>query len=337
MNHSTEYLGLKLENPLIVGAGPFCDSVDSARQLQDAGAAAVVMRSIFEEQIEVELRALAHAIETPAESTPEATSYFPNFSEYQLAPDQYLHQIEGLKKALSIPVIASLNGSRMGGWIDYARKFESAGADAIELNLYQIATRASVAADEVEADLREIVHLVSDSVRIPVAVKISPFHTSPANFVLSLEHAGAAGVVVFNRFYQPDLDLDEMEVLPKLRLSETSELLVRLRWLAIISPQVRCSLAATGGVHSAQDVLKALFAGANAVQIVSALLQNGPRFLSVLLDGMSQWMGEHGYTSVSEFRGAMNLKRCPDPAAFERANYIRILQAWRIATYDEQT
>jgi dihydroorotate dehydrogenase (fumarate) len=326
MNLSTEYLGLKLENPLIVGAGPFCDSVDSARQLQDAGAAAVVMRSIFEEQIEVELRALAHAIETPAESTPEATSYFPNFSEYQLAPDQYLHQIEGLK-----------NGSRMGGWIDYARKFESAGADAIELNLYQIATRASVAADEVEADLREIVHLVSDSVRIPVAVKISPFHTSPANFVLSLEHAGAAGVVVFNRFYQPDLDLDEMEVLPKLRLSETSELLVRLRWLAIISPQVRCSLAATGGVHSAQDVLKALFAGANAVQIVSALLQNGPRFLSVLLDGMSQWMGEHGYTSVSEFRGAMNLKRCPDPAAFERANYIRILQAWRIATYDEQT
>jgi dihydroorotate dehydrogenase (fumarate) len=295
------------------------------------------MRSIFEEQIEVELRALAHHIETTAESQPEATSYFPNFAEYQLAPDQYLHQIEGLKKALSIPVIASLNGSRMGGWIDYARRFESAGADAIELNLYQLATRATVAADEVEADLREIVHLVSDSVQIPVAVKISPFHTSPANFALSLEHAGAAGVVLFNRFYQPDLDLDEMEVLPKLRLSDTSELLMRLRWLAIISPQVRCSLAATGGVHSAQDVLKALFAGAHAVQIVSALLQNGPRFLAVLLDGMSQWMGDHGYTSVSEFRGAMNLRRCPDPAAFERANYIRILQTWRISSYDEQT
>jgi dihydroorotate dehydrogenase (fumarate) len=337
MNLSTTYLGLKLENPIVVGASPFCDSVDTARQLQDAGAAAVVMRSLFEEQIEAEIKAMTHHIDLPAESNAEATSYFPNFSEYQLAPDQYLRQIELLKKSLSIPVIASLNGARLGGWIDYARRFESAGADAIELNLYQLVTRAEIAGDEVEADLREIVHLVSESVKIPVSVKLSAFHTSPANFVLSLEHAGAAGVVLFNRFYQPDLDLEEMEVVPHLRLSDTSELLMRLRWLAIISPQLRGSLAASGGVHSAQDILKAVFAGAHAVQLVSVLLQNGPRFIPVLLDGINKWMGDHGYSSVNEFRGAMNLRRCPDPSAFERANYIRILQTWRISAYDEQT
>jgi dihydroorotate dehydrogenase (fumarate) len=336
MNLSTQYLGLKLKNPLVVGASPFCDSVQSARELQDAGAAAVVMRSLFEEQIEAEIRAMARSIETPAESFAEATSYFPNFAEYQLAPDQYLRQIEGLKKALSIPVIASINGARLGGWIDYARRFESAGADAIELNLYQLVSRASVGADEVEADLLEIVHLVSESVRVPVAVKLSPFHTSPANFTTALEHAGAAGVVLFNRFYQPDFDLDEMEVLPQLRLSDSSELLLRLRWLAIISPQVRFSLAASGGVHESEDALKALFAGAHAVQVVSVLLRHGPRFLTVLLEEMGRWMDEHGYSSVDEIRGAMNLRRCPDPAAFERANYIRILQTWRVANLNEE-
>jgi dihydroorotate dehydrogenase (fumarate) len=337
MNLATEYLGLKLENPLVVGASPFCDSVNSARLLQDSGAAAVVMRSLFEEQIEAEIGAMVRHVESPAESFAEATSYFPNFSEYQLAPVQYLRQIEGLKRALSIPVIASLNGARLGGWIDYARNFESAGADAIELNLYQLVTRAATRASEVEADLLETVHGVCASVRIPVAVKLSPFHTSPANFVKALEDAGASGVVLFNRFYQPDIDLDELEVLPQLRLSEPSELLLRLRWLAIISPQVRISLAASGGVHGTEDAMKALFAGADVVQLVSVLLQNGPRFISVILDGMRAWMSGHGYGSLDELRGAMNLRRCPDPSAFERANYIRILQSWRVANSDEQT
>ena len=337
MNLSTDYLGLKLENPLVIGASPFCDSIDTACQLQEAGAAAVVMRSLFEEQIETEIRALAHHVESPSESNAEATSYFPNFSEYQLAPDQYLRQIEELKRALSIPVIGSLNGARLGGWTDYARRFESAGADAIELNLYQLVSRADVSAGEVEADMLEIVHLVSSSVRIPVSVKLSPFHTSPASFAKALENAGAAGIVVFNRFYQPDLDLDELEVLPKLRLSDTSELLLRLRWLAIISPQVRCSLAASGGVHGPEDALKALFAGANAVQVVSVLLQNGPRFLSVILDGMRRWVSEHGYSGIDEIRGSLNLRHCPDSSAFERANYIRILQTWRVASPHEKT
>jgi len=304
---------------------------------QDAGAAAVVMRSLFEEQIATEIRALAHHVESPAESNAEATSYFPNFSEYQLAPDQYLRQIEALKRALSIPVIASLNGAQLGGWIDYARRFESAGADAIELNLYQLVSNANISAAEVESDMLEIVHLVSGSVRIPVSVKLSAFHTSPANFVKALENAGAAGVVLFNRFYQPDLDLDELEVLPQLRLSDSSELLLRLRWLAIISPQVRFSLGASGGVHGAQDALKALAAGAHAVQVVSVLLQNGPRFLSVILEGMRSWMAEHGYSGIDEIRGAMNLRHCPDPSAFERANYIRILQAWRVGSPHEKT
>ncbi len=337
MNLSTEFLGLKLKNPIVVGASPFCDSIETARELEDAGAAAVVMRSLFEEQIESEIRALTSQVDTPAESYAEATSYFPNYTEYQLAPEQYLRQIEGLKKALTIPVIASLNGARLSGWTEYARRFESAGADALELNLYQLATRASVEAAEVEADLLEVVHRVAGSVGIPVAVKISPFHTSPANFVRGLERAGASGVVLFNRFYQPDLDLDELEVLPQLRLSNSSELLLRLRWLAIISPQVRLSLAATGGVNSPEGALKALFAGAHAVQIVSGLLRHGPRFLTGLLEGMRRWMEVRGYSSVDEFRGVMNHRHCPDPASFERANYIRILQTWRNSSHNEDS
>ena len=330
MNLATTYLGLKLRNPLIVGASPFSDKVDTACELQDAGAAALVMRSLFEEQIDYEQRALVHHIETPAESNPEAATYFPRFEEYQLAPDQYLRQIEQLKGSLTIPVIASLNGCRPGGWTSYARRFESAGADAIELNLYQLATDPAVSAEEVEAGMLETVRRVTSSIKIPVAVKISPFHTSLAQFSLALEHAGAAGVVMFNRFYQPDFDIAELEVEPQLRLSDSTELLLRLRWLAILSPHVKGSLAATGGVHTADDVVKAILAGAHVVQFVSVLLRHGPGFISTLLAGLQHWMGEHNYTSVDEFRGAMNLRRCPDPAALERANYQRILQSWRI-------
>jgi dihydroorotate dehydrogenase (fumarate) len=335
MNLATNYLGLRLKNPLVVGASPFCDSIESACLLQESGASAVVMRSLFEEQIEAEIRALAHNIESPAESYAEATSYFPKFSEYQLAPNHYLRQIGALKKALTIPVIASLNGARIGGWIEYANSFESAGADAIELNLYQLATRSRLSAAEVEADLLETVRRVVDSVRIPVAVKLSPFHTSLAGFAKELEEAGAAGVVLFNRFYQPDIDLEQMEVVPHLRLSDSSELLLRLRWLAILSPQVRLSLAASGGVHGVDDAIKAISTGADVVQLVSALLQKGPAYLAGLLHGIRGWMIAHGYESLEELRGSMNLRRCPDPSAFERANYIRILQAWRNSNFDD--
>jgi dihydroorotate dehydrogenase (fumarate) len=330
MKLATNYLGLKLSNPLIVGASPFSDNVHAACQLQDAGAAAIVMRSLFEEQIDAEQLALTHHLESAAESNAEATSYFPGFEEYQLTPDLYLRQLGHLKNSLTIPVIASLNGCRPGGWTDYAQKFEAAGADAIELNLYQLVTDPTVPADEVEADMLETVRSVTTAVKIPVAVKISAFHTSPAQFAVALEHAGAAGVVIFNRFYQPDLNLEDLEVQPQLKLSDPSDLLLRLRWLAILSPHLRGSLAATGGVHSSDDVAKAILAGAHTVQLVSVLLKHGPRMLSTLLNGLQHWMGEHGYNSVEEFRGAMNLRRCPDPAGFERANYVRSLQSWRI-------
>jgi dihydroorotate dehydrogenase (fumarate) len=330
MNLTTPYLGLQLRSPLVIGASPFCDDAHVARQLQDAGAGAIVMRSLFEEQIEAEQGALVRNVEAAADSHPEASSYFPNFSEYQLSPERYLRQIEHLKATLTIPVIASLNGCHPGGWTEYATRMESAGASAIELNLYQLVTDPMLDADQIEADMLETVSHVTASVAIPVAVKLSPFHTSPVQFALSLERAGAAGVVLFNRFYQPDFDIDELEVKSTLKLSDPTELLLRLRWLAIMSPHVRGSLAATGGVHGFKDVVKAILAGAHAVQVVSVLLKHGPRFLSTMHDGMRHWMEEHDYADVADFRGAMNLSRCPDPAAFERANYQRILQSWRV-------
>jgi dihydroorotate dehydrogenase (fumarate) len=330
MNLQTTYLGLKLNNPLVVGASPFSEEVHVACQLQDAGASAFVMRSLFEEQIDAEQRALIHLIETPAESNAEATSYFPAFSEYQLTPDRYLKQIENLRAALTIPVIASLNGCRPGGWTDYAARMEAAGASAIELNLYQLATDPNLDAGQVETAMLETVSLVTAAVNIPVSVKLSPFHTSPAQFALALEKVGASGVVLFNRFYQPDFDIENLEAKSQLKLSDPSELLLRLRWLAIISPHLRGSLSATGGIHSSDDIVKAVLAGAHTVQLVSVLLKHGPRVLFSLLDGLESWMKEHEYETIVEFRGAMNLKRCADPAAFERANYMRILQSWRV-------
>ena len=330
MKLATQYLGLKLKNPLVVGASPFGDNTYMALELQDAGAGAIIMRSLFEEQVDAEQRALVHHVESTANSNPEGTSYFPRFEEYQLAPDQYLRQLAQLKSSLTIPVIASLNGCRPGGWTSYARRLESAGADAIELNLYQLATDPELSADEVETELLETVRNTLASVRVPVSVKISAFHTAPVHFAKELEATGVAGVVLFNRLDQPDFNIEELEVNPQLKLSDSSELLLRLRWLAILSPHVRCSLAASGGVHQSEDVVKALLAGADVVQVVSALLKHGPKYLTILLAGLRHWMDEHGYTSIDEVRGAMNLRRCPNPAAFERANYQRILQSWRI-------
>jgi dihydroorotate dehydrogenase (fumarate) len=329
MKLDTRYLGLSLRSPFVIGAGPFSENTSLARQLQDAGAGAIVMRSLFEEQIDAEALALVHHTETPAESVSEATSYFPRFAEYQLSPDRYLKQLEELKRGLTIPVIASLNGTRPGGWTDYARRFEAAGADAIELNLYQLITRP-IAGDEVEADMVETVRQVVASVKIPVSVKLSPFHTSLVHFVTLLEEAGAAGVVLFNRFYQPDFNIEELAATPELALSDRSELLLRLRWIAIVSPQIRGSIAATGGIHTTSDVVKAVLAGADAVQLVSVLLRHGPRFLSTLVNGLRDWLDEHEYANVEQLRGVMSHSRCPDPSAFERANYIRILQTWRV-------
>ena len=330
MNLETHYLGLKLSNPLIVGASPYCDDLYAATKLQDAGAAAIVMRSLFEEQIEQEQRVLLHHLEDSTESTSEARSYFPAVEEYQLLSDEYLRQLERLRATLSIPVIASLNGCHPGGWTDYAVRFETAGASAIELNLYQLVTDPALRADDVETEMLETVASVTSAVKIPVAVKISSFHTAPAQFVAGLEKAGAAGVVLFNRFYQPDFNIEELTVEPQLKLSVPSELLLRLRWLAILSPHVKGSLAATGGVHSAEGIVKAILAGAHGVQLVSVLLRHGPQVMTSLLDGLRRWMSDHEYSSIDEFRGILNLRHCPSPAAYERANYQRMLQSWRV-------
>jgi len=330
MKLATTYLGLKLSNPLIVGASPFCDNVKLACQLQDAGAGALVMRSLFEEQIDLEQRAMVRDIEAAASGSAEALSYFPEYSEYQLSLDRYLRQIQGLKALVKVPVIASLNGYRPGGWTEFARRFQEAGADAVELNLYNLSTDPGISGEEVEADMLETVKNVVGAVHIPVAVKISPFHASPVNFIMELEKAGAKGVVLFNRFYQPDFNLEDFEVHPQLKLSDSSELLLRLRWLANISPHLQGSLSATGGVHTADDAIKALLAGAHTIQLVSVLLKHGPRYLYTLLQGVRKWMEDHGYESVDQLRGALNQRRCPDPSALERANYIRVLQSWRV-------
>jgi len=328
MNLQTTYLGLTLRNPLMVGASPFCDDLDACRRLEEAGASALVMHSLFEEQIDLEERALLHHLETPAESNYEATSYFPHFEDYHLTPAAYLRRIEKLKATLHIPVIASLNGRRPGGWVDYARRIESAGADALELNTYQLATDPSVSGEDIEGDILEIVRGVADSVNIPVSVKLSPFHASLTQFACALDQHGADGLVLFNRFYQPDFDIDELEVIPQLKLSYSSELLLRLRWLSILSPRVGGSLACSGGVHGPLDALKAVMAGAHAVQLTSALLQRGPGHLRVVLDGLRAWLEEHEYASLGQARGSMSHARCPNPQALERANYVRLLQTW---------
>lgn len=326
MDLSTTYLGLKLRNPLVVGASPFCDQVATAHALEDAGAAAVVMRSLFEEQF-------AEGSPAPLDaepSEPAAEDAVPAaFADYVLTPEQYLRQLALLKRSLRIPVIASLNASRPGSWLDFARRIEDAGADAIELNLYRVVTDPELSAESVNLEMVHAVATAAGGVRIPIAVKLSPFHSAIVQLAIALELAGSAGVVLFNRFYQSDISLADLTVRPVLRLSNPSELLLRLRWLAILSPHLRGSLAATGGIHSSGDMAKALLAGAHAVQLVSILLREGPRYATILLQGLTRWMKDQGYTSLHEFRGRLNLSRCPDPAALERANYVRTLQLWR--------
>ena len=297
VNLATPYLGLNLTSPLVVGASPFCDNLHHARKLQDLGAGALVMRSLFEEQLEPP--------PPPPRRTPTwsddagASEDFPEFADYQLSPEGYVRQVARLKENLSIPLIASLNGSRPGPWVEFARRLERAGADAIELNFYRVVTDVTIGADQIETDMLETVGLMVGAVRIPVAVKLSPFHTSMAQLAIALELAGASGVVVFNRFYQPDVNTAELEVQPILRLSEPEEILLRLRWLAILSPNLRGSLAATGGFHTSDDIVKALLTGAHAVQLVSVLLRHGPAVLSTLAQGVQRWMKTVSYTHLT--------------------------------------
>jgi dihydroorotate dehydrogenase (fumarate) len=327
MNLTTTYMGLKLANPLMPGASPLADDLDTARTLEDAGASAIVMRSLFEEQIDGESHAGAERFEKDADA-----------NEFSLGPEAYLEHICRLKQAVDVPVIASLNGRTISGWLDYARLIELAGADALELNVYHLATQVRETPGSIEDQICEVARAVREAVQLPLAVKLSPFFTSLPHLAMNLRTTGIDGLVLFNRFYQPDIDVNELRVVPQLHLSDSTELLLRLRWLAILSGRCTTSLAACGGVHTATDVIKAVMAGAHAVQIVSVLLRHGPGYIRVLLEQLKVWMEEHEYESIGQMRGRMNLANCPDPAAFERENYMRVLNSWHgrihYATFD---
>jgi dihydroorotate dehydrogenase (fumarate) len=329
MDLSTSYLGLRLPHPLMPGASPLTADLDQVRRLEDAGAAAIVMHSIFEEQIVQEELAARAAVDEPAESQAEALSYFPRPGEYRLGPEQHLEQLRRIKAAVAVPVIASLSGATPGGWLRYAQLLAEAGADALELNLYVLATDPAETGAMLEQRQVELVREIKRLVPLPLAVKLSPFYSSLPHVASRLDAAGADGLVLFNRFYQPDLDIEALNVSRTLEYSTSSELVLRLRWLAILSGRVRGSLAATGGVHTVADAVKAVMAGAHAVQTVSALLQHGPDHLRRLRDGLSAWLEAHEYESLEQMRGSLDLRRSPDPSAFERANYVHILQDWR--------
>ena len=330
MDLSTDYLGFRLPHPFVAGAGPLSDTVDSAKRVEDAGAAAIVMRSLFEEQFRSEALATQQATEAHAESFGEALSYFAEPEEFVIGPDEYLEKLRRTKDSVDIPVFASLNGYTLGGWLRHAARLSEAGADALELNLYYVATDDKESASDVERRSVEMVREVKRAVSIPVTVKLSPFYTSLAHFARQLEAAGADGLVLFNRFFEPDIDVEELEILSELRLSDSRELLLRLRWLGILSGHLEsATLAVTGGVHTALDAIKAVMAGASSVQMVSALLQRGPKHLLSVRQEMERWMEEKEYASLAEMRGSMNIQRCPDPRALARSNYMQLLQTWQ--------
>ena len=330
MKLATNYLGLKLKNPVMPGASPMATKLDTVRRLEDAGAAAIQMHSLFEEQItSQQLAEFAHT-EIPADSFAEAVSYFPRMEDYVLGPDRYLDQISKIKEACDIPVIGSLNGISIGGWTDHARLIQQAGADALELNVYYVATNPNESGTEVEKRTLDILDAVKSSVTIPVTVKLSSYFSSPGNFAKQLDARGAAGVVMFNRFYQPDINIEELEAVPYLELSNSIELRQRLRWIAIIHGHIKADIALSGGVHSFEDIIKGIMVGANVVQVVSTLLKHGPEHLAGLLAELNRWMEVHEYESVDQMRGSMSLGHCPDPSVYERANYLRVLQLWKI-------
>lgn len=328
MDLSVDYLGLKLSSPLMPGASPMSDNLDTVKRLEDAGASAIVLRSLFEEQFQKEERT-RELVGSLGQSFSEVQSFFPEMTKSILGPDQYLSHIQAVKKAVKIPVIASLNGVTVGGWMKHAKLIEKAGADALEVNFYYVPTSSKETAADVETRLLGLINDMRSQVGIPLAVKLSPFYSAMANLAENISSAGADGLILFNRFYQPDIDIEKLEVDTKLHLSHSDELLLRLRWLAILHGRTDISLAASGGVHTSVDAIKALMAGANAVQMVSALLVRGPHYLKTIREEMAEWMDKHEYESVAQLCGSMSHQKCPNPSAFERANYARILLGWK--------
>lgn len=328
MNLRTRYLGLDLPHPLIPGASPMVNDLARVLRLEDAGANAIVMNSLFEEQLAHDEAARTFTIDRHEDSFAEASGYLPAGDAFWLAPDEYLDQIRRIRERTRLHVIGSLNGTTLGGWLDHARQIEQAGAAALELNLYSVPNMAEVRAASIEEESEAIVREVKRSVGIPIAVKLSPFYTSLPHFARRLDLTGADGLVLFNRFYQPDLDIEQLEVRPSLQLSHPYELRLRLRWIAMLSERITASLAVSGGVHSGTDAIKAIMSGAHAVQIVSELLRHGPDRLAEILAEMTRWFEDHEYESIDQARGSLNLARCPRPDAHERANYFQVLHSY---------
>jgi dihydroorotate dehydrogenase (fumarate) len=330
MNLRTSYLGMKLRTPLVPSASPLSENLDNIKRMEDAGAAAVVLHSLFEEHISHESTQLHHHLTHGTESFAESLTYFPEPNDLAIGPERYINEIAVAKEAVAIPIIASLNGSTLGGWIDYAKQIEQAGADALELNIYWIPTDPKLSGAEVEKKYLEILAHVKAAISLPVAVKLSPFFSSFANIASQLVEGGASGLVLFNRFYQPDLDAESLDVSPNILLSTPMAMRLPLRWVAILSGWIEADLAATSGIHRAVDVIKMLMAGADVTMLCSILLRRGIDHLRVIENELAEWLEAHEYNSVEELKGSMSQKNCPDPAAFERAQYIRGLStSWR--------
>lgn len=327
---STRYLGLTLPNPVVASSSPLTEKIDDLRRLEEAGVSAVVLPSLFEEQISIESNDLDLYLSHGAESYAEATSYFPDMVSYNQGPTGYLTRLSAARKALRIPVIGSLNGVSTGGWTRYARKMEEAGADAIELNVYHVPTDPTQSGLDVERMYFDLVAEVVGTVRIPVSVKLTPFLSAPAHVAQRLGELGARGLVLFNRFYQPDFDLEQLEVVPSLNLSSAWTLRLRLRWAAILWGNTSADLAISGGVHTASDVLKSMMAGARVAMVASSVLRHGPEHVRTLLDGVREWMASHEYESIQQMQGSMSHQHCAEPAALERANYMRVLRSFAL-------
>ena len=326
---TTTYMGIKLKNPVVPSASPLSADLDNIKRMEDAGAAAITLHSLFEEQIEFEAEALTHFLEQGTESFAEALSYFPAVHEYRREPDDYVEHIRMAKDAVDIPIIASLNGVSPGGWTGYAKRFEEAGADAVELNVYFIPTNDTLMSYDVEDLYVKLLKDVKKKVDIPVAMKLSPYFSAMPHVASMLDAEGADALVLFNRFYQPDVDIEALDVTPNLQLSTPVEMRLPMRWIAILYGRLDCSMALTSGIHTAEDVIKAVMVGADVANVCSVLLKMGIGKIDELLEGMTAWMEEHDYESIEQMKGSMSHKSVPEPAAFERANYMKVLNSYK--------
>jgi dihydroorotate dehydrogenase (fumarate) len=330
MDLTTTYMGLQLKNPIVPSASPLSRDLDNIKRMEDAGASAIVMYSLFEEQIEHEQKELDHFLAQGTESYQEAISYFPQAEEYNLGPEEYLEHIKTAKEATNIPIIGSLNGVSAGGWLEYAKRIQDAGADALELNVYYIPTSSTYSAEEIENIYLEDLKRIKGGIDIPVAMKLSPYFSSVANMAKKLDDAGADALVLFNRFYQPDFDLEKLEVVPTVNLSTSVENRLPLRWIAILHGHIKANMAATTGVHTAIDALKMFMAGADVAMLCSVLLEKGPQHIATVLADLQKWMEVKEYDSITQMKGSMSQSKVAEPAAFERANYMKALNSWKV-------